>query len=377
MTIDKMPAEASESVRVELAERAYDIVIGANVSARLGTLIAAVAPGARVAIVSDATVSELHGKAIRDALHGKAEIAAFVTVPPGEASKCFQELERVVGSLLDARVERGDILVALGGGVVGDLTGFAAAILRRGIRHVQVPTSLLAQVDSSVGGKTGIDTRHGKNLVGAFHQPVLVVADTTLLDTLTPREFRAGYAEVAKYGLIDDAPFFVWLEQNWRDVFAGGPARIHAIAVSCRSKARIVAADERESGQRALLNLGHTFAHALEAATGFSQRLVHGEAVSVGMVLAFAFSAELGLCDPTEGERAARHLAAVGLPTHTSDIQGDLPPAERLLDLIRQDKKVERGALAFVLAGGIGQAFVRKDVPAAAVRAFLLRQLEP
>ncbi len=376
MTADIRSVPSGETVRVDLGERAYDIVIGPNALAGLGGLIAALAPGARVAVVSDETVEKLHGPALRSALAGRVGIAATVTVPPGESSKCFTELERVVGALLDARVERGDLVVAFGGGVVGDLAGFAAAILRRGVRYVQVPTTLLAQVDSSVGGKTGIDTSHGKNLVGAFHQPSLVVADSALLDTLSPREFRAGYAEVAKYGMIDDPAFFAWLEGSWREVFAGGPARIRAIATSCRSKARVVAADEREGGRRALLNLGHTFGHAIETAAGFDGTLVHGEAVAVGMVLAFGFSAKLGLCDPADEDRVARHLSAVGLPTRPSHIGGGLPSVDRLLELIRQDKKVERGTLTFVLVEGIGKAFIRKDVPEAAVREFLLERLE-
>lgn len=376
MTAETRTVPSGETVRVDLGERAYDIVIGPNGLSGLGGLVAALAPGARVAVVSDETVEKLHGPALRAALSGRVEVAATITVPPGESSKCFAELERVVGALLDARVERGDLVIAFGGGVVGDLAGFAAAVLRRGVRYVQVPTSLLAQVDSSVGGKTGIDTAHGKNLIGAFHQPALVVADTALLDTLSPREFRAGYAEVAKYGLIDDPAFFAWLEGSWREVFAGGPARIRAIATSCRAKARVVAADEREAGQRALLNLGHTFGHAFEADAGFTGRLVHGEAVAIGMVLAFGFSAKLGLCDPADEDRVARHLAAVGLPTRPSHIEGGLPSADRLMDLIRQDKKVERGNLTFVLVEGIGKAFVRKDVPETAVREFLLERLE-
>jgi len=366
---------AGETVRVDLGDRSYDIVIGPHALTTLGERIAALAPGARVAIVSDETVAGLHAHALQAALAGKVEIADTITVPPGESSKCFAELERVVGALLDARIERGDLVIALGGGVVGDLAGFAAAILRRGARYVQVPTSLLAQVDSSVGGKTGIDTRHGKNLVGAFHQPALVLADTVLLDTLSPREFRAGYAEVAKYGLIDDADFFSWLEANWQDVFAGGPARIQAIATSCRAKARVVAADEREGGQRALLNLGHTFGHAFEADAGFTGRLIHGEAIAIGMVLAFGFSTRLGLCAPEDEDRVARHLAAVGLPTRPSHIEGGAPSPDRLLDLIGQDKKVERGALTFILAEGIGRALIRKDVPEAAVRDFLAERL--
>ncbi|TCT05874.1 3-dehydroquinate synthase [Tepidamorphus gemmatus] len=367
-------ALSGETVRVDLGDRSYDILIGAGSLAAIGSRINALAPGARVAVIADSTVAALHGEALAAGLGGIVTLTT-VSVPPGESSKCFAELERVVGALLDARVERGDIVIAFGGGVVGDLAGFAAAILRRGVRFVQVPTSLLAQVDSSVGGKTGIDTRHGKNLVGAFHQPVLVVADTALLDTLSPREFRAGYAEIVKYGLIDDPTFFAWLEGSWREVFAGGPARIRAIATSCRAKARVVAADERETGERALLNLGHTFGHALEAATGFSDRLVHGEAVAIGMVLAFGFSAELGLCAAADEDRIVRHLSAVGLPTRPYHIKGGLPGAERLLTLIGQDKKVERGSLTFVLAQGIGRAFVRRDVPAELVRDFLARRL--
>src|SRR5262249_10116315 len=265
---------------------------------------------------------------------------------------------------------------ALGGGVVGDLAGFAAAVTRRGLDVVQVPTTLLAQVDSSVGGKTGINAAQGKNLVGAFHQPVLVLADTTLLDTLPPRDFRAGYAEVAKYGLINDAAFFAWLEANWRDVFAGGPARDQAIAVSCRAKATIVARDERETGDRQLLNLGHTFGHAFEAAAGFSDRLLHGEAVALGLALAYSFSAELGLLPQSEADRAKAHLAAVGLPTGVSDLRGEVPGIDRLMELMAQDKKVKGGKLTFILARGIGQSFVAPDVDAAAVKAYLAARLD-
>jgi 3-dehydroquinate synthase len=284
-------------------------------------------------------------------------------------------LERVCEALIAARVERADLVVALGGGVIGDLAGLAAALVRRGIDYVQVPTTLLAQVDSAVGGKTAIDSSQGKNLVGAFHQPVLVVADTALLDTLPARQFRAGYAEVAKYGLLGDAAFFAWLETNWPDVFAGGPAREHAIAVSCRMKAAIVGRDERETGERALLNLGHTFGHAFEAAAGFSDRLLHGEAISLGMALAFAFSARRSLLPAAEAERVERHLAAVGLPIHVSDAAGGMPDADRLMELIAQDKKVKRGKLTFILARGIGSSFIAHGVDAAEVRDFLLEKL--
>jgi 3-dehydroquinate synthase len=284
--------------------------------------------------------------------------------------------ERVCDVLIAARIERGDVVVALGGGVVGDLAGFCAAAVRRGLDYVQVPTTLLAQVDSSVGGKTAINSRHGKNLIGAFHQPILVVADTALLDTLPPREFRAGYAEVAKYGLIADAGFFAWLEANADDVFAGrGGAREHAIAVSCRMKAEIVARDERETGDRALLNLGHTFGHAFEAAAAFSDRLLHGEAVALGMSLAFDFSARLGLVPPSEAERVKRHLGKAGLPTRIADVPGGVPGVDGLMDLMAQDKKVKRGRLTFILVHGIGKAYVAPDVDPAEVRAFLADKL--
>jgi len=363
-------------VNVALGARAYDIVIGRGLLASLGARMAALRPGAKAAIVTDATVARLHLAAASQALAAAGIAATPIVVPAGEESKSFASFERVCDALLSARIERGDLVVALGGGVVGDLAGFAAAVVRRGVDYVQVPTTLLAQVDSSVGGKTAIDSRHGKNLIGAFHQPILVVADTALLDTLAPREFRAGYAEIAKYGLLGDAAFFAWLEANWKDVFAGAPAREHAIATSCRMKAEIVGRDERESGERALLNLGHTFGHALEAAAGFTGRLLHGEAVALGIVLAFAYSARLDLIAPSEAERAALHLAAVGLPTRLAEVRDTLPGVDRLMDLIAQDKKVRRGKLAFILVRAVGQAFMAPDVDPAHVRAFLAEKLD-
>jgi 3-dehydroquinate synthase len=370
------PLRTTEStVRVALAERSYDIAIGRGLLSGLGQRIAALRPGTAAAIVTDETVAQLHAPAAEAALAAAGIRATRITVPPGESSKSWPHLERVCDALLAARIERRDLVVALGGGVVGDLAGFAAAIVRRGLDYVQVPTSLLAQVDSSVGGKTAIDARLGKNLIGAFHQPILVIADTAVLDTLPEREFRAGYAEVAKYGLINDAAFFAWLEANWRDVFAGGPAREHAIAVSCRAKAAIVARDERETGDRALLNLGHTFGHAFEAAAGYSDRLLHGEAVGLGMALAFAFSARLGLLPQQEADRVTAHLAGVGLPTRVSQVTGEAPSLERIMELIAQDKKVQRGTLTFILARGIGQSFIAPDVDAAEVRAFLAHKL--
>jgi 3-dehydroquinate synthase len=362
-------------VNVALGERSYDIVIGRGQLALLGKKIVALRPGSMAAIVSDETVARHHRAATEAALAAAGIGTTCVTVPAGESSKSFAMLDRVCEALISARIERADVVVALGGGVVGDLAGLAAALVRRGLDYVQVPTTLLAQVDSSVGGKTAIDSVHGKNLIGAFHQPILVVADTALLDTLPARQFRAGYAEVAKYGLIGDAGFFAWLEANWRELFAGGAAREHAIAVSCRMKAAIVARDERESGERALLNLGHTFGHALEAAAGFSDRLLHGEAIALGMAFAFAFSAKRGLLPRSEAERVERHLAAVGLPIHLSSIPGGLPAADRLMELIAQDKKVKRGKLTFILARGIGESFIAPDVDAAEVHAFLVEKL--
>ena len=363
-------------VPVALGVRAYDIIIGRGLLASLGERIKTLRPGARVAIVTDETVAAHHLAATETALEAASIGSARIVVPAGEGSKSYAIFEKVCEAIIAARVERNDLVVALGGGVIGDLAGFAAASARRGLDFVQVPTTLLSQVDSSVGGKTGINSRQGKNLVGAFHQPVLVVADSALLDTLPKREFRAGYAEVAKYGLLGDAAFFAWLEKNWQDVFAGGPAREHAIAVCCRAKAGIVARDERETGERALLNLGHTFGHALEAGCGFSGRLLHGEAVALGMALAFEFSAKKGLISAADAARASAHLAAVGLPTHVKDVPGGVPPVDILMELIAQDKKVKRGTLTFILVRGIGQAFIEKNTDATEVRAFLTDKLK-
>ena len=363
------------TVNVPLGERAYDIVIGRRLLSSLGKQLAALRPNVRAAIVTDSAVAQLYLDLAEAALSEAGIGSVRIIVPEGEKSKSFRVFERVCESMIAERIERGDVVVALGGGVVGDLAGFAAAVVRRGLDVVQVPTTLLAQVDSSVGGKTGINSQHGKNLIGAFQQPILVLADTALLDTLRPRDFRAGYAEVVKYGLIGDAAFFSWLEANSRDVFAGGAAREHAIAVSCRAKAGTVVRDERESGERALLNLGHTFGHALEAAAGLSDRLLHGEGVAVGMALAFAFSARRGLLPVSEADRVARHLAGVGLPTRIADIAGELPGPDRLLELMAQDKKVKRGKLALILARGIGAAFIEPDVEQAEIRAFLAEQL--
>jgi 3-dehydroquinate synthase len=368
------------TVAVALGARSYDIVIGRGVLSSLGARLAELRPGAKAVIVTDENVARHLLPAAEAALARANVTASRVIVPPGEASKSYRVFEQVCEAIITSHIERGDLVVALGGGVIGDLAGFAAAVSRRGLEYVQVPTTLLAQVDSSVGGKTAINSAHGKNLIGAFHQPILVLADTASLDVLPQREFRSGYAELAKYGLLGDADFFAWLEANWRDVFAGGNssgsfARERAIAVACRAKAAIVARDERETGERALLNLGHTFGHALEAACGFSDRLLHGEAIAAGMALAFAFSARQGLLPPAEAERATRHLAEIGLPTKLKDIPGPLPPVDQLMELIAQDKKVKRGMLTFILVRGIGSAFIEAGVDPDAVRAFLTEKL--
>ena len=360
------------TVPVALGDRSYDIIIGDKLIERAGAEIASRLGKIRVAVVTDENVAKHHLERLTASLAEAGIDATPIIVSAGEKSKAFATLETVTNAVLAARLERGDAIVALGGGVIGDLSGFVAGIVRRGMKFIQIPTSLLAQVDSSVGGKTGINTSHGKNLVGVFYQPQLVLADTGVLNTLSPREFRAGYAEVAKYGLIDRPDFFEWLEKNWSDVFAGGAARTHAIAESCRSKAAVVARDEREHGDRALLNLGHTFGHALETATNYdSSRLVHGEGVAIGMALAYRFSARMNLSSVEAAERVEAHLQAVGLPTKLSQVPGGLPDAESLMASIAQDKKVSRGALTFILTRGIGQSFIAKDVPHSAVLEFL------
>ncbi|HEX2146317.1 MAG TPA: 3-dehydroquinate synthase [Pseudorhizobium sp.] len=359
-------------VHVPLGERAYDILIGPGLIARAGGELIARSKGRRAAIITDENVAPLFLAPLMDSLQTDGVEAVSLTLPAGEKTKSLDSLAAVTDMVLAARIERNDLVIALGGGVIGDLAGFAAGIVRRGVSFVQIPTSLLAQVDSSVGGKTGINTRHGKNLLGVFHQPALVLADTSALDALPAREFRAGYAEVVKYGLIDKPDFFDWLENNWKKVFEGGPERIEAIAISCQAKADVVVEDEREAGRRALLNLGHTFGHALEAATNYDgRRLVHGEAVAIGMVLAHQFSARLNLASPDDAQRVSAHLAQVGLPTKIAEIEGTLPPTQMLMDAIAQDKKVKSGKLTFILTRGIGQSFVADDVPASEVLRFL------
>lgn len=361
-----------ETVHVDLPGRAYEVRIGPGLLERAGAEIAPLLSRSKVAILTDKTVAALHLETLIEGLSGAGIDAEALALPAGEATKSWGPLEQSVGWLLDQRVERGDMVVALGGGVIGDLAGFASAILRRGVRFVQMPTSLLAQVDSSVGGKTGINATQGKNLIGAFHQPSLVLADTDVLGTLEPRDFLAGYGEVVKYGMLGDAAFFDWLEEQGPALAAGDmQARVEAVRWSVQMKADIVTRDEKEHGDRALLNLGHTFGHALEAATGYSDRLLHGEGVAVGCALAFELSSRLGLCSQEDPSRVRAHLKTMGMKTDISDIPGELPDADGLLHLMGQDKKVVQGTLRFILARSIGDAFITSDVPSDAVRGVL------
>ena len=364
-------------VSVNLGSRTYDIHIGENLLEETGRHIAPLLKRPFTAIVTDANVAKFHLKTLEASLTAADIKSVSIILPAGEKTKSFTALADLCEKLLAAGVERSDKIIALGGGVIGDLAGFAAAILRRGIEFIQIPTTLLAQVDSSVGGKTGINTAHGKNLIGAFLQPVKVLADTNLLETLPRRELAAGYAEVVKYGLLGDLSFFEWLEANAGLLLRGdAQARSFAIHKSCSAKAAIVAEDETEQGVRALLNLGHTFGHALESATGYSNRLLHGEGVSIGMVQAFRFSERLKHCKPGTADRVARHLKAAGLPTHMNDVEGSLPPIASLVAKMRQDKKAQSGRLTFILARGIGDAFIAKNIPDDEVTAFLKEDFE-
>jgi len=362
----------TERVYVNLPGRDYTVEIGPGLLALAGRYIAPLLRRPRVSVITDENVAALHLEGLRSGLAAQGITMEVLLLPAGEATKCWAELTRCVDWLLDQQVERGDVVVAFGGGVIGDLVGFAASVLRRGVRFVQIPTSLLAQVDSSVGGKTGINTRHGKNLVGAFHQPSLVLADTAVLGTLHPRDFLAGYGEVVKYGLLGDADFFDWLEAQGPALAAGdSTARVEAVRRSVQMKADIVMRDETEQGERALLNLGHTFGHALEAATGYSDRLLHGEGVAIGCALAFELSARMGLCAQESPSRLRAHLRDMGMKVDLADVAGDLPDAQGLLALMGQDKKVVAGQLNFILARGIGDAFVTADVAHADVLSVL------
>lgn len=367
----------TETVHVPLGDRAYDVLIGEGLVETAGSLIRPLLSRPRVAIVTDDTVAGLHLDPLVASLAAEGIETSTLSLPAGEATKSWAHAGRVVDWLLSEKIERRDIVVALGGGVIGDLVGFAAAILRRGVRFVQVPTTLLAQVDSSVGGKTGVNAPQGKNLIGAFHQPSLVLADIGVLNTLPRRDFLAGCGEVLKYGLLGDETFFGWLEENGQSLIDGDTgARSHAVRRSVEMKADIVARDETEQGDRALLNLGHTFCHALEAATGYSDRLLHGEGVSIGCALAFALSARMGLCAQEDPSRVRALFTALGMKTDLSDIPGDLPSGEGLADLMAQDKKVVDGHLRFILAHGLGEAFVSDDVTRDALLSTLNDALE-
>ncbi|MBL8551519.1 MAG: 3-dehydroquinate synthase [Hyphomonadaceae bacterium] len=363
-----------ETIPVALGADAYDVVVGAGLLAEAGARIAPYAKSKRVFVATDENVARLHLDALEAALGGLE--AQTIVLPPGEAQKSFDGLERICTALIEGGVHRNDLVIAFGGGVIGDLAGLAAGLVLRGVDFVQIPTTLLAQVDSSVGGKTAIDLPAGKNLVGLFHQPRLVLIDVDLLQTLPPRELRAGFAEVAKYGLIDNPEFFSWCERNARALLAGDAGVLkHAIGVSVREKARIVAADEKEHGARALLNLGHTFAHALEASAGYDGALLHGEAVGAGMALAFKLSADLGLCPKQEAAGVVASLSDMGLDLDLKKLPGGPFDAVRMLAAMAHDKKAEAGKLNLILARGIGRAFVQKDAPEDAVRALLQREL--
>ncbi len=361
-----------DTVHVALGDRAYDVRIGSGLLSRAGTEILPLLLQPKVAIITDENVASLHLNTLNKALSDAGISGNVLRLPAGEKTKSWQYFNETVDWLLAQKIERNDVVIAFGGGVIGDLAGFAAAVLRRGVRFVQIPTSLLAQVDSSVGGKTGINSLHGKNLIGAFHQPALVLADIDLLGTLNVRDFLSGYGEVVKYGALGDFEFFKWLEQNGEALAAGDISlRQEAVCRSVQMKANIVVRDETEQGERALLNLGHTFCHALEAATGYCDRLLHGEGVAIGIVLAFETSARMGLCPQEDPSRLRAHLRAMGMKTDLSDIAGDLPDAATLYELMQQDKKMQNNTLHFVLAHGIGNAFVTSDVDPEIVKSVL------
>lgn len=363
------------TVNVALDKRAYDIFIGSALIKNAADYIAPLLPRPQLAIVTDTHIAPLHLQTLTDSLDAAGIAHDTFVVPAGEASKNFAQLEALCDWLLDKKIERNDCIVALGGGVIGDLTGFAAAILRRGTRFIQIPTTLLAQVDSSIGGKTAVNSSRGKNLIGAFHQPDLVLADMDVLATLPPREIGAGYAEIVKYGALGDREFFAWLCENGQDVLAlNGEATAHAVATSCQAKAAIVARDEREAGERALLNLGHTFGHAFEKLTGYGDALLHGEAVAYGMVLAFAYSAEAGLCSPDDAARLRTHIEESGLPATMQAVGNGVFDADALIDAMAQDKKVQAGKMRFILARALGETFIAEDVTAQTLRPFLIAQ---
>jgi len=368
---------ARAEVAVDLAERSYPITIGEGLLAHAGGMIRPLLKRPLTAIVTDENVARHHLSTLTASLDAAGIAHSELILPSGESTKSQQYLMQVCDFILAAGIERSDAVIAFGGGVIGDLVGFAAAIVRRGVNFIQIPTSLLAQVDSSVGGKTAINSPYGKNLIGAFHQPIAVLADIAVLNTLPERELAAGYAEVAKYGLLGDAGFFSWLEDNAPRLFAGDPqTRVQAIRTSCEAKAAIVAEDEHEHGRRALLNLGHTFGHALERATGYSDKLLHGEAVSIGMAQAFRFSEKLGLCPTGSAARVEAHLKSIGLPTTLAPVLEHLPGVDDLIEMMRQDKKASGGKITFILVKGVGNAYIDKTVDEDVLRGFLNDELK-
>lgn len=372
-----MPTISSDHVPIDLGDRSYEVVVGDGLISQAGALVSEKLGRTKVYIISDENVAAAHLETLQNSFGDDVGLRGKTILPPGEATKCFSCLEQACADVLASGLERGDCVVALGGGVIGDLAGFTAAVVRRGVRYVQIPTSLLAQVDSSVGGKTGINTKHGKNLIGSFHQPHLVLADIGALSTLPDREMRAGYAEIVKYGLLGDQGFYTWLDENVGQVLAGDKSALKtAVRRSVEMKAEIVARDETEQGDRALLNLGHTFGHALEAWTGYSSRLLHGEGVAVGMSLAARFSEELGHCPPQTAAQITAHLKRSGLPTSIHDIAAETPPnADHFMSLMAQDKKVKDGQLTFILLRKIGEAFITRDVEHRLAHEFLERQI--
>lgn len=366
------PTDTVDLLTVELGDRSYPIYIGDHLIAKAGTHIAPVLSGNKVIVVTDQNVAPLWLDKLLQSFDGNDLTVESLVLPATETTKSFSHFQKLLDDILAIGIDRKTTLVALGGGVIGDITGFAAAVLLRGIDFIQIPTTLLAQVDSSVGGKTGINTAHGKNLVGAFHQPTMVLADIGVLDTLPKRELLAGYAEVVKYGLIDDFEFYEWCEAQGAALIDGDrAARRYAVLKSCQSKARIVAADERESGQRALLNLGHTFGHAFEAEAGYNAGLLHGEAVAIGCIQAFALSAYMGICDTQEAVRVEKHFAQIGLRHSLLGIADKSWTVEKLIGHMGRDKKAEAGEIKFILVNGIGKSFVTGDVPASALSAIL------
>ena len=370
-------ANIYKTIDVKLPFQKYRILIGSGIIDTVDSHVTPLLLRKKIAIITDETISRLYLSKLLRRFENDSIDCEYLVLPCGEKSKSWKILSKTVEWLIEKRIERDDIVLAFGGGVIGDLVGFAASIVRRGVSVVQIPTTLLSQVDSSVGGKTGINSKNGKNLIGTFHQPTLVIIDTNLLKTLPTRDFLSGYSEVIKYGLLGDKKFFQWLDKNSESLLKGDSDSInYAVWKSCKAKAKIVIADEKEKGQRALLNLGHTFGHALEASTNFSNKLLHGEGVSIGCILAFKFSWELGFCDKKSVELVQNHFKSVGLKTDFKDIHIKLPQADDFINLMMNDKKVKSGMLNLILVNKIGSAFVSKDVSLQRLRSFLARELD-